>query len=70
MEPREVEEKLAELLSEGEMETVPKEQAVKKKLPFKTEIRIRTAFDPIAVETKAYRRMAKEIDGRYDRYED
>ena len=70
MEPIEVEEKLAELLSEGEMETVPKEQAVKKKLPFKTEIRIRTAFDPIAVETKAYRRMAKEIDDRYDRYED
>ncbi|CAG7643625.1 hypothetical protein PAESOLCIP111_04512 [Paenibacillus solanacearum] len=70
MEPKEVEQKLAELLSEGEMETLPQEQAVKRKLPFKTEIRIRTEHDPVAAETKAYRRMAKEVDDRYDRYED
>jgi hypothetical protein len=70
METNEIEEKLARLLSEGELESMPKAQAVRMKLPFKTEIRIQTERDPVAEETKEYRKMAREVDERYAKYDD
>jgi hypothetical protein len=70
METNEIEEKLARLLSEGELESMPKAQAVRRKLPFKTEIRIQTERDPVAEETKEYRKMAREVDERYAKYDD
>ncbi|TVY10523.1 hypothetical protein [Paenibacillus cremeus] len=66
MDHREVEETLAQLLTEGEVEMPPTAQAVKQKLPFNPEIRIPSQWDPVAEETKLYRALAKEVDSRYD----
>jgi hypothetical protein len=51
---------------EGEAKVeAPEDQAVKM-LPPRWEIRTQAERDPIAEETKAYRAMAREVDGRYD----
>lgn len=57
---------LAEQLMEGgQSGTDPKEEAVRR-LPPRWEIRIQTEYDPVAEETAQYRKIAKEVDGRYD----
>nr|WP_245347441.1 hypothetical protein [Cohnella lubricantis] len=43
----------------------PAEEAVAQ-LPPRWEVRIQTTRDPVAEETALYRKMAKEVDGRYD----
>lgn len=51
---------------EGPIETGdPQEEAVARLSP-RWEIRVQAEFDPVAVETALYRKMAKEADGRYD----
>ncbi|GAC42171.1 hypothetical protein [Paenibacillus popilliae] len=65
---RRLEARLSEYLTEGDMEMEEQEEAVRRRLPPRTEIRIQTALDPIIEETKQYRSMAKEIDSRYDEY--
>lgn len=64
---REAEKLLAEQLTEGESPQPddPAAEAVRK-LPPRWEIRIQSERDPVAEETALYRKMAKEVDGRYD----
>lgn len=63
-----IEKKLSELLELDE----PSEEEVSKealqKLPPRYEIRIQTQHDPVAEETKRYREIAREVDDRYDKY--
>ncbi|MFS0838392.1 hypothetical protein [Paenibacillus sp. 1P03SA] len=68
MDAKEMEEQLIRKLTEGEMEEENKEESARKRLPAKTEIRIQATIDPVVEETRKYREMAEELDGRYDRY--
>lgn len=52
------------LMGDESEERDPAEEAVAK-LPPRWEVRIQTERDPVAEETALYRRMAKEVDGRY-----
>ncbi|WP_238996474.1 hypothetical protein [Paenibacillus pinistramenti] len=68
---KELEEKLSELLTEGVMEDgaeADRQEEGRRRLSPKYEVRIQTTFDPVVEETLKYRSMAKEIDGRYDKY--
>ncbi|RKP48780.1 hypothetical protein D7Z26_20600 [Cohnella endophytica] len=69
MERKEAEELLARSLAgenaDGSSEQ-SEEEAVKRLLP-KWEIRVQTKKDPIVEETKLYRSMADEVDGRYNK---
>ncbi|WP_420869671.1 hypothetical protein [Cohnella ginsengisoli] len=57
---------LVRQLTEGEPATGdPNEEALARLSP-RWEIRIQTERDPVAEETEAYRKLAKEADGRYD----
>ncbi|MDF2961129.1 MAG: hypothetical protein K0S39_2864 [Paenibacillus sp.] len=69
MDARELEEELVKKLTEGEMEAEDADKAARKRLPLKTEIRIQAQTDPVVEETKQYRQMAEEVDGRYSRYD-
>jgi hypothetical protein len=53
-------------LTEGEPERQDPGAEAVRKLPPRWEIRIQTERDPVVEETKLYRKMAKEADGRYD----
>lgn len=68
-ESKELEQRLREMLTEGEMEdsddTRERERQV---LPPKYEVRIQLEHDPIVEETLKYRSIAREVDDRYDRY--
>jgi|GEM_PF-4359391 len=59
---------LSESLTEGPLEEGNREARLKRSVSPRYEIRIQTKSDPIAEETRQYRAMAKEIDGRYDDY--
>lgn len=59
---------LAEQLTDGPLDESGREERVRASLPPKYEVRIRMEYDPIVEETKRYRSMAREIDGRYDRF--
>jgi hypothetical protein len=64
----EAEELLVRQLTEESSESSPEEagtEAVKRLSP-RWEIRIQAEWDPVAEETKAYRAIASEVDGRYD----
>ncbi|MDF2661395.1 MAG: hypothetical protein K0Q94_4186 [Paenibacillus sp.] len=63
-----LEQNLADALTEGEMEeTTPDEAAVRRLSP-RYEVRVQMERDPIVEETLLFRRMAKEVDNRYDKY--
>lgn len=62
------EEELAKALLESGTEESDIGETALRRLPAKTEIRIQMQIDPIVQETQLYRRMAKEVDRRYDRY--
>lgn len=64
----ELERELTERLTEGLMQEEDRDSRERRMIPSKYEIRIQTTLDPIAEETIQYRKMAKEIDGRYDEY--
>lgn len=57
---------LAEQLLGGDEESADAHAEAVRKLPPRWEIRIQTEHDPVAEETRKYRSLAKEIDGRYD----
>ncbi|WP_106768931.1 hypothetical protein [Paenibacillus faecalis] len=63
-----MERQLSELLTDGEMESKDKEEEARRLIPPKYEIRIQTTLDPIVEETRKYRKIAKELDDRYDKY--
>ncbi|WP_314587331.1 hypothetical protein [Paenibacillus terrigena] len=65
---QELEQQLSDMLTEGEMEAVDRKAQERAQISPKYEIRIQTELDPIREETKKFRSMAKEVDGRYDRY--
>ncbi|MCM3341847.1 hypothetical protein M3650_25275 [Paenibacillus sp. MER TA 81-3] len=67
-ERKRLEAELSGFLTEGEMETEDQDAAVRRRLAPRTEIRIQTSIDPIVEETARYRKMAKEVDDRYDGY--
>jgi 23S rRNA A2030 N6-methylase RlmJ len=69
MDPKEMEEELVQKLTEGEMEKENADEAARKRLPIKTEIRIQAQIDPVVEETKQFRQMAEEVDDRYKRYD-
>ncbi|WP_336784285.1 hypothetical protein [Paenibacillus illinoisensis] len=68
-ESKELERRLSEMLTEGEMEESGEADKRERQLiPPKYEVRIQTETDPIVQETLMYRNMAREVDDRYDRY--
>ncbi|MFB9328520.1 hypothetical protein ACFFSY_21515 [Paenibacillus aurantiacus] len=66
----EMEHELAEQLEKGPMNNAQDdaEERARVKLPAKYEMRIQTEHDPVAEETKLFRSLAREVDGRYDKY--
>ncbi|MFC5452917.1 hypothetical protein [Paenibacillus aestuarii] len=64
----EFEEQLIRKLTEGEIAQEDTEEEARKRLPMKSEFRIQAQVDPVQEETKQYRKMADEIDDRYDKY--
>ncbi|PYI52979.1 hypothetical protein [Paenibacillus flagellatus] len=71
MEPRskeQLEQDLADALTEGEMAGSDPDEAALHRLSPRYEVRSQAERDPIVEETKAIRRMAKEVDDRYDDY--
>lgn len=65
---KELEHKLSELLTEGELHEEDRQEEGRKRLSPKYEVRIQTTMDPIVEETLKYRKMGKELDDRYDKY--
>ena len=63
-----LEAELHERLTAGEMESEEPNEAVRRRVAPRTEIRIQTTLDPIVEETSRYRSIAKEVDDRYDQY--
>ncbi|WP_340021165.1 hypothetical protein MHI24_19390 [Paenibacillus sp. FSL K6-1096] len=63
-----LEQKLTELLVEGEMEQADRKAKELRQISPKYEIRIQTTLDPIVEETLRYRKIAYELDDRYDKY--
>ncbi|MDP4098302.1 hypothetical protein OIN60_16215 [Paenibacillus sp. P96] len=66
--PEELERKLRDMLTEGEIQTDDGKERERMNLASKYEVRIQTQLDPIVEHTLKYRSMAKELDGRYDEY--
>lgn len=66
--PEELERRLRDMLTEGEMQTEDGKERERANLSPKYEVRIQTRLDPIVEHTLKYRSMAKELDGRYDDY--
>lgn len=63
-----LERKLSELLEEGDMERSERSDRERRQISPKYEIRIQTTLDPIVEETRRYRKIARELDDRYDKY--
>lgn len=63
-----LERELAGRLTEGQMKRPEPKEAARQRLSPKYEIRIPAQVDPIVEEIKRYRKIAKEIDDRYDSY--
>lgn len=62
------ERELADRLTEGDMERANPSEAARKMLSPKYEIRIQAELDPVVEEILRYRQIAREVDGRYDKY--
>ncbi|MGP3787752.1 hypothetical protein [Paenibacillus sp. 1A_MP2] len=68
-ESKELERRLSDMLTEGDMEeSGDADKRERQLIPPKYEVRIQTERDPIVEETLKYRDMAREVDDRYDRY--
>ena len=63
-----LEQNLANVLTEGELHKTDPDAAALRRLSPKYEIRTQTSRDPIVEETKIVRSIAREIDDRYDEY--
>lgn len=66
----ELEKKLSQTLKEGEMEKEKPSKLALNQLSPKYEIRIPVQNDPIVEETRIIRNIVREIDHRYDHYDD
>lgn len=64
----ELERELSERLTEGEMQEEDREARERRLIQSKYEVRIQAEHDPIVEETLHYRKLAKELDDRYDKY--
>jgi hypothetical protein len=60
--------RLARLLKDGAADRSRPEAEAPRHLSPRYEVRIVTERDPLVEETRLYREMADEIDGRYDRF--
>ncbi|WP_260989978.1 hypothetical protein [Paenibacillus xylanexedens] len=70
-ESKELEQRLSDMLTEGDMEASgDADERERQLIPPKYEVRIQTERDPIVEETLKFRTMARELDDRYDRYVD
>ncbi|WP_052087848.1 hypothetical protein [Paenibacillus wynnii] len=69
-ENNDLERKLSEMLTEGEMEQGDRKAQEIREISPKYEIRIQTTLDPIVEETLRYRKIGRELDNRYDKYLD
>lgn len=67
-ENEDLERRLSDLLVEGEMEQQDRQAKELTQISPKYEIRIQTTLDPIVEETLRYRKIAYELDDRYDKY--
>jgi hypothetical protein len=63
-----LERKLSELLEDGELHQDDRKDKELRQISPKYEIRIQTTLDPIVEETLRYRKIAYELDDRYDKY--
>ncbi|AIQ62315.1 hypothetical protein PSTEL_03445 [Paenibacillus stellifer] len=64
----ELERRLSEMLTEGELERSEREERKLRQISPQYEIRIQTSLDPIVEETHRYRMIGQELDDRYDKY--
>lgn len=64
----ELEREMSEALTQGDMLREDPQEAIRKNLSARYEVRIQAETDPIAEEIKQYRSIAEEVDGRYDSY--
>lgn len=62
----EAEELLAKRLTEGEQQVDAPEAEAARSVSPRWEIRVQAERDPVKEETKVYRTLASEVDGRYD----
>lgn len=60
-------ERLAGLIADGGKERPAPATAAVRRLSPRYEVRIAAERDPVAEETRKFRGMAREVDGRYDR---
>lgn len=67
-EREDLERKLSELLEDGAMEQEDRKAKERRQMSAPYEIRIQTTLDPIVEETLRYRKIAAELDDRYDKY--
>ncbi|MCL6603239.1 MAG: hypothetical protein K6T94_10225 [Paenibacillus sp.] len=67
-ESNDLERKLSDMLTEGEMEQGDRKAQEIREISPKYEIRIQTTLDPIVEETLRYRKIGRELDDRYDKY--
>lgn len=68
-EEKDLERELSEMLTDQEIGSEEeRREEERRRLSPKYEIRVQTNLDPIVEETRKYRSMAKEVDGRYDDY--
>jgi len=67
-ENNDLERKLSDMLTEGDMEQGDRKAQELREISPKYEIRIQTTLDPIVEETLRYRKIGRELDGRYDKY--
>ncbi|MDP5275336.1 hypothetical protein [Chengkuizengella axinellae] len=68
MKKRKIEEKVTEVLTEGEYQTENAEDAAVDHIHSKYEIRQQTELDPIAQETRIIRKVVKNDDQLYNDY--
>jgi hypothetical protein len=67
-EKEQLERHVSQSLTQGRMEAPDPEAAARRRLIPRHEIRIQAGTDPIVEETRQFRSMAEEVDGRYDGY--
>jgi hypothetical protein len=63
-----LEREVADILSTSGAKAEDPSEAARKRLIPKYEIRVQTQLDPIVEETLRFRKLAKEVDSRYDKY--
>ncbi|WP_322907856.1 hypothetical protein [Paenibacillus campi] len=64
----ELERELSERLIDGDMVEEERDSRERRLIPPKYEMRIQMEHDPIVEETLQYRKLARELDDRYDDY--